>query len=101
MTRPSLVHPCRDRNTQKLVVLSWSLSSRSRVFHFAFGDDFGTDSGLGAGCCCFGIFGVVAGSMVSSAGAAVSLRRKNGLETGFNLASGIGLLTTVSKFPNP
>ena len=32
----------------------------------------GTDSGLGAGCCCFGIFGVVAGSMVSSAGAAVS-----------------------------
>ena len=32
----------------------------------------GTDSGLGAGCCCFGVFGVVAGSIVSSAGAAVS-----------------------------
>lgn len=32
----------------------------------------GTDSGLGAGCCCFGVFGLVAGSMVSSAGAAVS-----------------------------
>ena len=32
----------------------------------------GTDSGLGGGCCCFGVFGVVAGSIVSSAGAAVS-----------------------------
>ena len=32
----------------------------------------GSDSGLGAACCCFGIFGAVAGSIVSSAGAAVS-----------------------------
>lgn len=32
----------------------------------------GTDSGLGAGCCCFGVFGVVAGSIVSSQAAAVS-----------------------------
>ena len=32
----------------------------------------GSDSGLGTACCCFGIFGAVAGSIVSSAGAAVS-----------------------------
>jgi len=32
----------------------------------------GSESGLGVACCCFGIFGAVAGSIVSSAGAAVS-----------------------------
>ena len=37
---------------------------------------FGSDSGLGAACCCFGVFGVVAGSIVSSAGAAVSSNGK-------------------------
>ena len=32
----------------------------------------GTDSGIGAACCCFGIFGAVAGSMVSSAAGAAT-----------------------------
>ena len=42
------------------------------LFIFVLEMIFGNDSGLGVGCCCFGIFGVVAGSIVSSAGAAVS-----------------------------
>ena len=41
-------------------------------FVFLFEGVTGSDSGLGAACCCFGVFGVVAGLMVSSAGAAVS-----------------------------
>ncbi len=36
----------------------------------------GTDSGLGGACCCFGIFGMVAGGIVSSAGSAVSSNGK-------------------------
>ena len=32
----------------------------------------GTDSGIGAACCCFGIFGAVTGSMVSSAAGAAT-----------------------------
>ena len=41
-------------------------------FVFILEGIIGSDSGLGAACCCFGVFGVVAGMMVSSAGAAVS-----------------------------
>ena len=32
----------------------------------------GGDSGIGASCCCFGVFGLIAGGIVSSSGAAVS-----------------------------
>ena len=41
-------------------------------FVFIFEGIMGSDSGLGTACCCFGVFGVVAGMMVSSAGAAIS-----------------------------
>ena len=36
----------------------------------------GTDSGYGSACCCFGIFGMIAGGIVSSAGSAVSSNGK-------------------------